>query len=474
MTSPATADPAKAPTGPSRGAGSGLLHRLDPARLLPVAWPVYFELMSGVIAGIISVFWVARLGSAELSAVTMVTSLENVLLGVILAIGGGTTVALSRAVGAEDHSRTRQVLGTALRVTLVVTAVTCAVLLLAREPLARLTLGDTDARALDAAADYLAIAVPGIAVFYGQHVLDSVFKAHGDTRTPMRMAMLSNGILLVADPVLIFGWLGAPRLGVAGSALALVLSRAAVLLWTVRLYLRSELRARLAAQAVEAPPRPDGAEAGPTPLAEIWKSGSPMAIDFFVRMAAGLLVVGVIARFGTEDVAAYGTVTKVLLFLSMAAYAIRQAATIVAARATGAGDAGLVADTRSSTLRLGVVWSVLSGLLVLAGTSALVAVLTEDQQVRDAAASQAPWLAVYIGLLLCNVALSGVFFGGGQGSLLAYLTLGGATLQAVLAPSLAATALGLTGVWLAMIANVGLQTTVMTTLSMRALAPASK
>jgi putative MATE family efflux protein len=436
-----------------------------------VAWPVYFELMSGVIAGIISVFWVARLGPAELSAVTVVTSLENVLLGVILAVGGGTTVALSRAAGAEDPLRTREVLATALRVTLVVTAVTCAVLLLARDPLARLTLGDGDPRALDAAGDYLAIAVPGIAVFYGQHVLDSVFKAHGDTRTPMRMAMLSNGILLVADPVLIFGWLGAPRLGVAGSALALVLARTAALLWTVRLYLRSELRARLAGEARGGRPQPADQPDGPTPLAEILRSGSPMAVDFFVRMAAGLLVVGVIARFGTEDVAAYGTVTKALLFLSMAAYAVRQAATIVAARASGAGDTALVADTRRSTLRLGVAWSGLSGLLVLVGTSALVTVISEDRLVRDAAADQAPWLAVYIALLLCNVALSGVFFGSGQGSLLAALTLGGATLQAVLAPSLAATALGLTGVWLAMITNVGLQTAVMTTLSLRAPAP---
>ncbi|MFI6209074.1 MATE family efflux transporter [Streptomyces sp. NPDC051041] len=469
MTPPTSAGTEPDQTRPAEGTPrGGVLGRVDPARLIPVAWPVYLELMSGVVAGIISVVWVGRLGAAELSAVTVASSLENVLLGVILAVSGGATVALSRAVGAEDHSRVRRVLGATWRLTLVVTAVTCVTLFLVRDPLARLTLGGSDARALELAHDYLSIAIPGIAVYYGQNAVDSAFKAHGDTRTPMRMAMLANGVLLVLDPVLIFGLLGMPEMGVAGAALALVLSRALVLLWTVRLYLRSDFRRR-------AQDAGDGAEAGrPTPLREIWQAGAPMAVDFFVRMAAGMLVVGVIARFGTDQVAAYGTITKGLLVLSMAAYAIRQAATIAAARASGAGEDHALAGTRSSAIRLGIGWSLLSGLLVLVGAAPALELTTRDTAVHEAASGQAPWLAVYIALLLCNVVLSGVFLGGGQGSVLAYVTLAGAGLQAVLAPALSSTALELRGVWLAMIANAFVQTLALLLLAVRANAAAMR
>ncbi|MDN5385461.1 MULTISPECIES: MATE family efflux transporter [Streptomyces] len=463
MTPPTTTgtEPDKAQPAPGAPRG-GLLRRVDPAGLTPLAWPIYLELMSGVIAGIITVVWVGRLGAAELSAVTVASSLENVLLGVILAVSGGATVALSRAVGAEDHSRVKRVLGTTWRVTVVVTAVTCVTLFLIREPLARLILGENDARALQLAHDYLSIAIPGIAVYYGQNAVDSAFKAHGDTRTPMRMAMLANGILLVLDPVLIFGLLGMPELGVTGAALALVTSRTLVLLWTVGLYLRADFRRR-AHQA------DDGSAADqPSPLREIWQAGTPMAVDFFVRMTAGMLVVGVIARFGTDQVAAYGAITKGLLVLSMAAYAIRQAATIAAARARGAGEEQGLTDTRSSTIRLGVGWSLLSGIIVLVGAAPALRLTTDDPAVHHAASGQAPWMAVYIALLLCNVVLSGVFLGGGQGGVLAYVTLASAGLQAVLAPALSSTALELRGVWLAMIANAFTQTLTLLLLAVKA------
>lgn len=434
---------------------------LDPARLLPVAWPVYIELMSGVIAGIVSVVWIARLGGPALAAVTMASTLENVLMSVILAVSGGTTILLSRAVGAGEYAQLRSVLRAAFRLTIAITAVICVVLFVLREPLARLILGSDEASAVRLSVDYLTIAVPGIAVFYGQHLVDSTFKANGDTRTPMRMAVLSNVILVVADPILIYGWLGAPRLGVTGAALALVASRAVTLAVTWWLYRRSQLLREMNA-APDAP-----VASGLSRVREILRAGLPLGVDFLVRMAAGMLIVGVVARFGTHEVAAYGTVTRTLLFLTMAAYALRQAATIIAAQADGATDAELTAASRLSSVRLGIAWSLLGGLAVLALGGFAVDAVTSEAAIRAAAYGQIPWLAVYISLLLCNVTLSGIFLGGGHGRVLATSTTVGAALQLCLAPLLALTPLGLIGAWIAMIINAGTQTTVLLVLATR-------
>ncbi|UFQ19069.1 MULTISPECIES: MATE family efflux transporter [Streptomyces] len=438
-----------------------VMARLDPARLLPVAWPVYIELMSGVIAGIISVVWIAKLGASALATVTMASTLENVLTSVILAVSGGTTIVLSGAVGANEYGRLRSVLRAALRLTTLVTAVICVVLFVLREPLARLILGSGETAAVQLSVDYLAVAVPGIAVFYGQHLVDSTFKANGDTRTPMRMAILSNLILVVVDPILIYGWLGAPRLGVTGAAVALVASRAITLTVTLWLYRTSALRRQMQA-APDAP-----ASTGPDPVREILKTGLPLGVDFLVRMAAGMLIVGVVARFGTDQVAAYGTVTRTLLFLTMAAYALRQAATIIAAQATGAADDELLAHSRTSSVRLGIAWSLVGGLAVLTLGGLAVDAVTSEAAIRAAAYDQIPWLAVYITLLLCNVTLSGIFLGGGHGKMLAASTTVGAALQLCLAPLLALTPLGLVGAWIAMIINAGTQTAVLLVLASR-------
>jgi putative MATE family efflux protein len=434
---------------------------LDPARLLPLAWPIYIELMSGVIAGIITVVWIARLGAPALAAVTMAGSLENVLTAIILAVSGGTTIVLSRAVGIGGYARLGPVLRAAFRITVTLTAVICVVLFALRVPLARLVLGTGDASAIQLAVDYLTVSVPGIAVFYGQYLVDSTFKADGDTRTPMRMALLSNAILLVADPTLIYGWLGAPRLGVTGSALALVGSRTVTLVVTWRLYRRS----RLLREAGAAPEAPD--PSGPGPVREIMRAGLPLGADFLLRMIAGMLIVGVVARFGTDEVAAYGTITRTLLFLTMAAYAVRQAGTIRAARAKGATDDVLLTANHSSSVRLGIAWSLLGGLAVLVLGGLVADALTHEAAVRAAAHVQIPWLAAYITLLLCNITVSGIFLGGGRGRMVATSTTAGAALQLCLAPLLALTPLGLKGAWIAMIINAGTQATVLLMVSAR-------
>ncbi|MFJ5017855.1 MATE family efflux transporter [Streptomyces griseoluteus] len=64
------------------------------------------------------------------------------------------------------------------------------------------------------AVGFLAVSFPGMAVFFAQNVVDGLFKGTGDTRTPMRTALLANGCVLVLDPLLIYGVGGLPRLGV--------------------------------------------------------------------------------------------------------------------------------------------------------------------------------------------------------------------------------------------------------------------
>src|SRR5579859_4989176 len=99
--------------------------------LLALAGPVYVELLSGVAAGIVDTFWVARLGRAAIGAVAVATTVENVLLGVVLAIGIGTTVLL-----AADHGALRVTGRAAALLWLVVTPVVALGGWAARGPLA--------------------------------------------------------------------------------------------------------------------------------------------------------------------------------------------------------------------------------------------------------------------------------------------------------------------------------------------------
>lgn len=180
--------------------------------LLGLAGPVYFELLSGVVAGVIDTLWVARLNEAAIGAVAIATTVENVLLGVILMVNIGTTVLISGAIGRKETGGLRTVVRAVGVLWLAIAPAVAIGGFLAREDIAGLFTSH-GGEAFRLTVQFFAISFPGIAVFFAQNVIDGIYKGTGDTRTPMRMAILANALILVLDPLLIYGLAGLPGWG---------------------------------------------------------------------------------------------------------------------------------------------------------------------------------------------------------------------------------------------------------------------
>ncbi|WP_206310387.1 MATE family efflux transporter [Streptomyces sp. Akac8] len=422
--------------------------------LVSLACPVYVELLAGVTAGIINMVWVARLGGDAVAAVAVATNVENLLLGVILVAGSGTTVRVARARGAEDAAALRSAVRGGWAMWALVTPVVAAGGFLMREPLARLVLGGDDGRAVELASGFFAIALPGIAVYFAAHVADGVLKGAGDTRTPMWLSLLANGLILVLDPLFVFG-LG---LGVRGAAVSTVLGRTAALACgLVVLHRRGLLR------------RPG---AGLTGLAADLRgtatTGLPMSADFLVRMTGALALVAVVARIGVTEVAAYGIATKAMYVATMAFYAVRQAASIHTAHLLGAGR-----DERRDVGRQALL---LAGGLGLTAATALLAAAPwimrgfgAEGGVADAGTLFLRCVGPYLVLLACFIALGGVFEGGGRARATARVTFCGTVLQLAFATGLSGW--GLPGVCLAMALSMTVQCAAMSRMHLRTARP---
>ncbi|MFI9600003.1 MATE family efflux transporter [Streptomyces sp. NPDC052043] len=413
-------------------------------RLMSLAVPVYFELLAGVMAGIINMVWVARLGGQAVAAVAVATNVENLLLGVILVAGSGTTVLVARARGAGDPAALRSAVRGGWALWALVTPVVAIGGLLCREPLARLVLGGGEGRPLSLATGYFSIALPGIAVFFATNVVDGILKGTGDTRTPMKLSLLANGLILVLDPLFILG-LG---LGVRGAAISTVLGRTAALVCGFRTLLRDGTLPR-AGGGTPLSVRELGADARRTAV-----TGLPMSADFVVRMAGTLALVAVVARIGVGDLAAYGIATKAMYVATMAFYAVRQAAAIHTAHQLGAGQ-----DERRTVGRQALL---LAGALGLAAALALLATgpwimraFGAGGAVAEAGTLYLRCVGPYLLLLACFIALGGVFEGSGGSPALARITTCGVVLQLALAYGLSGW--GLPGICAAMALSTAVQ-----------------
>ncbi|MFC0848757.1 MATE family efflux transporter [Streptomyces noboritoensis] len=411
-------------------------------RLVSLAHPVYFELLAGVAAGVIDMVWVARLGGDPVAAVAVATNVENLLLGLILMAGTGTTVLVARARGADDPGGIRAAVRGGWALWALITPVVAVGGYLGREPLARLVLGGADGSVLALASGYFAIALPGTAVFFATNVVDGILKGAGDTRTPMRLAFLANGLILGLDPLLILGC----GLGVRGAALATVLGRSAALVCGL-VALRRNAVLRAARHAV----RPTGLGAE---LRRTAGTGLPMSADFVVRMAGSLALVAIVARIGVGEVAAYGIATKAMYAATMAFYAVRQAASIHTAHLLGGGRDERVAVGRQAALVSGAL-GLTAALLLLVAAPWIMAAFGATGQVAAAGTLYLRCLGPYLVLLSVCIALGGVFEGSGGSPALAGITACGVALQLPLALGLSG--LGLPGICLAMALSMGLQ-----------------
>lgn len=408
-------------------------------QLVSLARPVYVSLLASVAAGIVGTVWVSRLGGPAVAAVAVATNAENVLLGIALVFGSGTTVLVAHARGARDPGAVRAAVRGGWALCALVAPVVAVGGLLLREPLARLVLGGEGA-ALPLATAYFAISLPGAALLFGQQLVDGILKGAGDTRTPMLLALLANGLILLGDPFLIHLY------GVRGAAACTVLCRG-VALGVGLLALRRNAMLRECAGA-----RP--AERTGAALRRTLRTGLPMSADFTVRQAGTLALLAVVARIGVTAVAAYAIAYKLLYVATMAFYAVRQAASIHTAHTRGAGR-----DQRRAIGRQAVLVSGTAGLVsaALLGLTApwLMAAFGAGDAVAHEGVLFLRCVGPYLLFMACFIALGGVFEGGGRASVLLGVTVLGTVLQLVLAHGLSGA--GLPGVCLALALAMAVQ-----------------
>ena len=170
---------------------------------------------------------------------------------------------------------------------------------------------------------YLRVYFLGAPLIYGYFAIDASFRAAGDTRTPFALLLVSTACTLVLDPVLILGLAGAPRLGIVGAAIALVLTRGgACIAGLVLLRQRGMLRLhRFSWRTVRA----------------ITRVGLPTAATGIMFSLIYVALTRTTTRFGTPALAALGLGHRVESWLYTIGVGFGAAAAAIIGQNLGAG-----------------------------------------------------------------------------------------------------------------------------------------
>lgn len=290
---------------------------------------LYANVLQSLNASVNSI-WVGRfLGEAALTATANANVVMFLLIGVAFGIAMAATILVGQRIGANDIRGARHTVGTSATF-FAATSVVMAIAGLTLSP-AILAGMRTPAQSLPLAIAYMRVIFCALPSVYMYAFVMAVLRAAGDSKTPFYFMLLSVGLDITLNPVFIFGLGPAPRLGIAGSALATLIAQTVSLTAMVHhLYRRRHLLCLRGEELKFL--RVDWQLA-----ATLVRKGLPMGGQILVISLSGLLMISLVNRFGVDTSAAFGAALQIWNYIQMPAFAVGQAVSAMAAQNVGAG-----------------------------------------------------------------------------------------------------------------------------------------
>jgi putative MATE family efflux protein len=280
---------------------SGILRKL-----LSLSWPLTVSETLAMLVPTIDMVWIGKLGAEAIAGVGIAGTATAVVMSSISGITTGLRATVARLTGSNEQEAAAHMVKQAFVFALLYTLlIAIAGALFSRSLLTALGL---DAKAVDEGGGYLRLMLMATPLFTFRVMTETTMQASGDAVTPMKITVFHRILHAVLSPLLVFGWLSFPKLGVSGVAWAPIISQSIALLVALWVLSTGRTKLRLTLTTIRIVPR------------DIWrlvKISIPTAIGF-TQNDLGQMVIGwIMIPYGTVAVAAHVLSRRIEMVLFM-------------------------------------------------------------------------------------------------------------------------------------------------------------
>ncbi len=295
-------------------------------QLIKLILPLVVEQFLAMTIGIADTLMVATCGEAAVSGISLVDSINILLINIFSALATGGAIVCSQYIGKEQPENARKAAKQLVLITAILSVAIMIACLLSQRGLLRVLFGSIEDAVMNNAVTYLflsALSYPFIAVYNAGAAL---FRSMGNSKISMYASLMMNIVNVGGNALLIFQF----NMGVAGAGLASLISRILAAVFVLYL-LRSKKNLIRIENWLHWKPNFGM-------IKNILRIGIPTGLENGMFQIGKILVASLIASFGTASITANAVANSASSLVFVPAQAIGLGMITVVGQCVGAGN----------------------------------------------------------------------------------------------------------------------------------------
>ena len=288
--------------------------------------PLLIEQFLAIFVGLADSVMVASVGETAVSAVSLIDTIMILLINIFVAFATGGAIVAGQALGRKNREEGCEAAEQTLLFSVIFSIIITAIVYAGKWFILHVVFGKIEPDVMANCNLYLmivTISIPFLAVYNSGAAM---YRAMGDSRTPMTMSLVMNGINIAGNALMLYG-LGC---GVEGAAIPTAVSRVFAGIWM--LFRICDRRKEIHVRTIR------GLRIKWHIMKKILHLGIPFCMENSMFQLGKILVLSLVSGFGTTSIAANAVCNSVCSFAILGGMSMGYALSSVTARCVGAGD----------------------------------------------------------------------------------------------------------------------------------------
>lgn len=345
-----------------------------------LAVPMILELLMETTFAVADIFFVGKLGASAVATVGLTETYLFLFYSIAMGLSVAVTAIIARRIGEKNKEDAAKSAVQAIALGVLASIpFLIAGIFFSKELLA---LMGGDPWVIEEGYKYTQWMLGGNVVIMLLFVINAIFRGAGDAAIAMWVLTIANGINIVLDPILIFGWGPIPAMGVEGAAIATNIGRGIGVLMQLWLLFKGGKQIRLSMDQLYLDTKI---------LLNILKTSLGGIGQMIISMTSWIFLMRILADIGSEAVAGTTITIRIMMFAMMPAWGLSNAAATLVGQNLGAGNPDRAEATIWKVGAYNMFYLVLVSLLFFFFNEELVGIFTNDKAVI---AIGAEWLQI--------------------------------------------------------------------------------